>query len=605
MGNIKLLDINTVNKIAAGEVVINPASVVKELVENSLDAGSTRITVEIVSGGIEQIKVTDNGTGILPEDMEYAFKRHATSKITQFEDLKTVDTLGFRGEALASIAAVSRVKLTSRRRGETGGSRIFVEAGVQQSPVPIGCAEGTTMKVNDLFFNVPARHKFLKSISRETAAVNEVVSRLAMAFPNTAFKLKNNGRMIFETYGDGNLLSTISAILGREAASQMVPVNSFSENFNLKGFVSNPFYGRSSRKYQYFYVNQRWVANPSLRYALDHVYRTYLTKGRYPAVVLLLETKAPLVDVNVDPTKNTLRFAKEKEVIDFIIDSVRNALSGRPRTNITGDFGEYKIMPGKEEGHYRKRGQIAGHFPEKEGGQEAQQLGIRGWEKDMPEHANYIHGWRKTLTAADPGPTVWNAENRENIKEDYGDYGVLAQLAGRYILYEKNRNLYVVDQHAAHERVRYESIKEAGTNEVRQLVVPQTVFLTPPQMALVEQLSDILEAAGFQFDYFGDDTLVLREIPIEAAGTDPGEVLSEILDGTDTHLDSCMTLKEAFITSLACATAVKAGQVLSQEEMESLLEALFSCTEPRTCPHGRPTTLCISETQMLKEFKRV
>ncbi len=587
MGIIQLLDTKTANKIAAGEVVINPASVVKELVENSLDAGSTRITVEILSGGMELIKVIDNGTGIHPGDLETAFKRHATSKIKHFEDLNTVSTMGFRGEALAAIAAVSKVCLTSRTRGNNGGNRVLVEGGISQPPIPIGCAEGTTVEVAHLFYNVPARRKFLKSTSRETAAVNEVVSRLAMGFPETAMKLKNDGRTVFETYGTGDIFSTIVAILGKDTGGQLIPVNNTAGGLSLTGFVSNPFFGRSSRKYQYFYVNQRWVANTSMRYALDHAYRTLLPKGRYPTAILFLETNPALVDVNVDPTKHTVRISNEKVVLDFIIGSVRSALSNDVRG---------KTIESESRGYSTT---VPQQYPVKES-PAAEMTIFEGTKLQIPYQIDSgLLQESEKIFASKASASV------EEKREDWVEYQVLAQLAKSYILYEKEKSLYIVDQHAAHEKVRYEAIKGAGKSEARQLVIPQTVSLNPRQMALVEQLSEIFTEAGFQFDYFGGSWVVLREIPVEISYANPEEIFLEILDMTENNQDHCPDVKEAFIRSLACKTAVKAGQTLSPDEMESLLEALFACMEPQTCPHGRPTTICISAGLLLKEFKRV
>lgn len=590
MGIIQLLDTKTANKIAAGEVVVNPASVVKELVENSLDAGSTRITVEIISGGTECIKVTDNGGGIAFDDLETAFKRHATSKIKNFEDLNSVLTMGFRGEALAAIASVSKVTLTSRTKGSNEGNRIVVEAGLSQPPAPVGCAEGTTIEVWDLFYNVPARRKFLKSISRETAAVNEVMSRLAMGFPQTAIKLKNDGKVVFETYGNGDLLSTIVSILGKDTSEQLIPVEKASQGSSVKGFISNPFYGRSSRKYQYFYLNRRWISNQSMRYALDHAYRTMLPKGRFPTAVLFIETNSTLVDVNVDPTKNTVRINNEKAVLDLIIAAARDALSAQgPGKTVEND----------------QRGKNRFSFPEQRDnfGERSPNMAVFSareiWESYRPE-INPREEYQKKTTFLPAAGDEGEAEEKGT-----GDHRILAQLDNSYILYEKDKSLFIVDQHAAHEKVRYEAIKSSLAIEGRQLVLPQTISLNPRQMALIEQFSESLQRAGFQFDYFGDNWVVLREIPIEISFGDPKEVFLEILDETDSNLASCQHPGEAFIISFACKTAVKAGQKLSVEEMESLLEALLRCKEPQTCPHGRPTTICLSAGALLKEFKRI
>ena len=595
MGIIRLLDTATTNKIAAGEVVSDPASVVKELMENSLDAGGTRINVEINGGGTASIKVSDNGCGIAPDDMEKAFIRHATSKIKGFDDLDNVATMGFRGEALASIAAVSKVSLTSRAKGNYEGFRLTVEAGIPGKPQSVGCAEGTTVEVVDLFYNVPARRKFLKSPGRETAAANEVVTRLTLGSPHAAVKLKNSGRTIFETYGRG-LISAISSVLGRDTAEHLIPVEKHFKEWSIYGFVSSPFYTRSSRRFQYFYVNSRWVANRNFRYVLDHAYRTLVPKGRYPIAVLFLETAGPFIDVNVDPTKNTIRIKDEKTVLDLIIDSVRNSLLDNREnkriytpapavltksSNKNNSFFQTSIstelLP--ETNTSRKQGYDAGKPVED----------TTGSGGNLPVHT---HEDSNKYTAG--------------IEEDTGSpFKVLAQLAGMYILYEKDKDLYIVDQHAAHERIRYESIKKRKLIEARQLVIPQTITLSPSQAALLEQLEENMARAGFQFEHFGGNFIVLREIPVELSSSSTEAVFLELLELTDSNLGSVKNLEEVFLISLACKTAVKAGQILTVDEMESIVEELSLCQNPLTCPHGRPTTICLSEGMLLKEFKRV
>lgn len=596
MGIIRLLDTATTNKIAAGEVVSDPASVVKELMENSLDAGSTRINVEIDGGGTASIKVSDNGCGIAPDDMEKAFIRHATSKIKGFDDLDNVTTMGFRGEALASIAAVSKVSLTSRAKGNYEGFRLTVEAGIPGKPQSIGCAEGTTVEVADLFYNVPARRKFLKSPGRETAAANEVVTRLALGCPHAGVKLKNSGRTIFETYGR-DLISAISSVLGRDIAEHLIPVEKSFKEWSIYGFVSSPFYTRSSRRFQFFYVNSRWVANRNLRYVLDHAYRTLVPKGRYPIAVLFLETAGPYIDVNVDPTKNTIRIKDEKTVLDLIIESVRDSLlNNREHKRIYTPAPSVPAKgPNKNNSFFQtaistellpetntsiKQGYDAGKPVEE---------GTTGSGGHLPVHT---HEDSNEYTA--------------RVEEDTtSPFKVLAQLAGMYILYEKEKDLYIVDQHAAHERIRYESIKKRRLAEARQLVIPQTITLSPSQAALLEQLEENMAQAGFQFEHFGGNFIVLREIPVELSSSNTEAVFLELLELTASNLGSVKNLEEAFLMSLACKTAVKAGQILTIDEMENIVEELSLCQNPLTCPHGRPTTICLSEGMLLKEFKRI
>ena len=610
MGLIRLLDTATTNKIAAGEVVASPASVVKELVENSLDAGSTRISVETVSGGIGLIKVTDNGSGIAPEDIETAFKRHATSKIRTINDLDTVSTMGFRGEALASIAAVSKIILTTRMQGNNEGVQLKVEGGIAGEPVPVGCAEGTTVEVADLFYNVPARRKFLKSLGRETAAVNEIVSRLALGNPHVAIRLKNDGKLIFETFGENDLLSTTAAVLFKVIAEHLIPVNSASEGWRIKGFVSMPFYTRNSRKSQYFYVNKRWVANLGLRYALDHAYRTVIPKGRYPVAILFLETSEPLVDVNVDPTKNTVRISDEKTVLNLLIDGVRESLSCHRRAK---KVGVDSVDRDENKENYSSK-QITAALDYLPRGPVVKPLQAGEFCGNGPHHvsseANYpVDKFEPGVVYDKSYPVSTDKKTIEDIGEQSSLEGmlpfkVLAQLAASYILYESEEGLFIVDQHAAHERIRYEAICNAPKKAATQLVMPQTIALNPAQIALIEQLADAVEETGFQFDYFGGNFIVLREVPVELFFSNPKTVFTELIELTEDNLANFGDLRQAFIFSLACKTAVKAGQPLSHDEMVAIIEGLAKCRDPLTCPHGRPTTICISKERLLKEFNR-
>lgn len=623
MGVIQLLDTATTNKIAAGEVVANPASVVKELVENSIDAGSTRITVEITRGGLSSIKVLDNGYGIALEDLPKAFMRHATSKIKEFKDLDTVSTMGFRGEALASIASVARVTMTSRVAGSTEGYRIVVEGGVVEKPTPVGCAQGTTVEVADLFFNVPARRKFLKAAGRETAAVNEVVSRLALGNPDIAFKLKNDSRTIFETYGSGDVLTAVAAILGQEVVEHLLPVESSREplpGWKVTGYVSTPFYTRSSRKYQYYFVNNRWVSNQKLRYALDHAYRSMIPRGRYPIAILFLEAFGQNIDVNVDPTKNTIRISDEKPVLDMLIAAVRDALLENRRAKGISRSDGCGALDGIE--GYDRYGQpvdavdlVNLYYPVK-----GSQVDFEEFQEGLPQDfslsdipsgdyevgADFTGLHVKDGDYIDCGNHIEHGDNAPDVYQ--GDscrpYKILGQLGASYILYEKDNSLYIVDQHAAHERIRYEAIRKTPEGMATQLVIPQSVTVTPQQIALLEQLGEDLDTAGFQFDFFGGSSVVLREIPIEMSFGNPETLFKELLELIEENLGSIRDLRESFMYSLACKTAVKAGQILSREEMEAIVDGLFLCSEPWTCPHGRPTTISLSAEHLLKEFKR-
>jgi len=580
LGSIVVLDPSIANKIAAGEVVANPASVVKELVENSIDAGSSRISVEIVSGGKEKIKVTDNGLGMDREDIELAFHRHATSKIKTFEDLNNISTMGFRGEALASIAAVSRVIMTSKPRGDSEGFRIEIEAGKIKSITPVGCAEGTTVEVSDLFFNTPARKKFLKSSSRETYLVNEIMTRYALGFSGIAIRLKNDSKTVFETHGNNKLIESIATIYGMDAAQNVMQVQGSQNGWSIQGYISKPFFTKGNRKYQHFFINGRWVANKDLRVALDNAYRSLIPKGRYPLAVLFLNTEKSIVDVNTDPTKNTVRIKGEKDLVDII-------------TNLLKVY----IYPKK---YLKERGQ--GGITVKA----TSEKNLIG-EGSQVEFKNAAFNFKTSLTHSKDYSENNNQLVFKEKEQKYPDLTgprVIGQHNATYIIYELNESLYIVDQHAAHERVRYEELLKKENQVPRQLIVPKKLELTAAQIPIFNEVKYLLEEIGICAEFFGGNSIVLREIPVAVNETNCDKLFLDVLDELAAGTRIKEIQKDDVIKQLACKTSIKAGQPLSMREMEALLAELFATDNPMTCPHGRPTTIIISNKALYKEFSR-
>jgi len=575
LGSIIILDPTVSNKIAAGEIVVNPASVVKELIENSIDAGSSRISVEIYSGGVEKIKVSDNGCGMDEEDIKLSYLRHATSKLKNFEDLSCIKTMGFRGEALASIAAVSKMIITSKRKGETQGYRLEVEGGKIKNFSAVGCPEGTTVEVENLFYNTPARKKFLKSSSKETYFVNETVTRYALGFPNIAVRLSNNGSVVYQTLGTGRLIDCIAEIFGFGAVENIIEIHEKENSWLLYGCISKPFYTKGSHRYQYFYINKRWVANKILRKAIDEAYYTLIPKNRYPMAVLFLNITASLIDVNVDPTKNTVRIKNEQNIIDFLKNSVKKNL-------FKNRFSEIK--------------KLSSDFEKKK----INKINIGSAD----EKSSQINEFNNEDSAA------FSKKDDNVLKELQLEYTadipqIIGQHNASFIICSLGKDLYIVDQHAAHERIRYEEYQKKENLKARQLIFPKKLDLSASQTAIIDEIKNELTEFGFGLEPFGGNSFVLREVPIFLDERSADVFLLDIIDELVEEKDKGKKIKkDDFIKKMACRSSVKAGQKLSPQEMETLISKLFSLENPLTCPHGRPTAVIISGSKLLTEFLR-
>ena len=574
--SIKVLAADVAAKIAAGEVVERPSSVVKELVENSLDAGATQITVEVRGAGIEYLRVTDNGCGMPGGDVELAFDRHATSKISTLSDLEAIGTLGFRGEALPSIAAVSRVSLITRPPDTPAGREVDLAWGEVVRSAPKGCPPGTSVSVENLFGNLPARRKFLKSPSGETTRVSDLVSRYALAFPEIQFRLSLDGRTTLTSAGNGILGDALASVYGGETAGGMLQASWDGDGYGARGFVSSPGLNRANRSYITFLVNRRWVQSPLLSFALAESYQGFLPERRHPVAVLNLTVPTADVDVNVHPSKREVRFREQDKVFSSLQRAVRASLTA------TSPVPGVRFAPGPRSGTggQGRPGGLGQAFAAS-GGYGTQQGGLG---LALPSAG---------LASPTPG------RNMSYLR-------IMGQLRNTYLVGEGPDGLYLIDQHAAHERVLFERVsKEVSENvpQAQSLLEAAAVELSPGQEALVHANADFLERYGFVLEPFGERTYLLRAVPGVVKDSSPGKALVEVLD-LMAHEGLLKERDIALAASIACHSSVRAGMSLSQEEMQELVQQLGSCENPHTCPHGRPTTIQLSAHHLEREFGR-
>ena len=577
---IKVLDKSVCEKIAAGEVVQNPASVVKELVENSIDAGATRIEVEIERGGKELIKVLDNGEGIEREDVDRAFMRHATSKLTDEKDLARIGTLGFRGEALAAISAVSVINLTSRTKQSIEGTLYAIERNRGVKCEETGCAPGTCIEVWDLFYNTPARLEYLKSDSHEASAVHDIVARLALARPDISFKLISGGRTLINTPGNRNLEDTIASVYGRNTLEDLFPVKCHDDGVAITGLVSKPHGSRSNRTYQSFFINGRFVRSRVIAKALEDAYRTLIMVNRYPMAVLYFKLDTEAVDVNVHPAKLEVKFREEERIRRAVYSCVRTAL----------EKGRWIVRaPAKTPAVFSK--------PEKTSESPALQKNDQRVQKPrvVEETVEYNR--------------IEMDNNIEGGRSKIPPMKVVGQFLSTFILAEGRDCVYIIDQHAAHERIMYEQLTEhlrCGKVTSQAMLQPVVVDVSPIEMEAVRENLSLLSAIGYAIDEFGAGSLLLRAVPVFFGAPQSKEFLNEVISGLIRQGDKDrQELKQDDIIRMACKKAVKANQSLSPSEMDNLIQELMKTDMPFTCPHGRPVFVTLTRYQLEKMFKRI
>ncbi len=592
-----MLDLHTVNQIAAGEVVERPAAALKELVENSLDAGATWIEVDLTESGRARIRVADNGCGMSAEDAEAALRRHATSKIESVDDLHDVRTLGFRGEALPSIASVSRMRLST---AESDGVRhvVEVEGGDAVPARPQPGPRGTEVEVEDLFFNTPARLKFLKSDSSELSACLEILSKYAVAYPHVAFVVRHNGQPAIATDGSGDALAALAGVWGKDLARGLAEVDCEAAGVRVRGFVGPPHLSKPTRAFQYLFVNGRPVRSRTLGAALDQAYRGLIPERRYPVVTLLLDIEPSKVDVNVSPTKSEVRFQHEGSVFDALRYSVRTSLM------------RHGMMPSAE-GIAAANEALHGVF----GGSEGRGFGVPG---AIGNQASGV-GWDGGASIAEMSgpflsapialPETRLSSERYPFAELLDGLRVLGQAMSTFIVAETRRGIVIVDQHVAHERILYEylcGLRGPTAIEVQPLLTPQTLDLDRRSAVLLGERIEEMRRIGFDLEPFGGESFLIRAVPAAIRGKSAMKVLRDVVDElVDAEVVRRLspTREQIWITS-ACKMAVKAGDALSVPEMEKLIVDLASTENPYLCPHGRPITITLTAEDLLRKFKR-
>ena len=585
--SIRLLAPEVSSQIAAGEVVERPASVVKELVENSLDAGAKNISISIADAGRTLIEVADDGHGIPADELALAASRHATSKLVLSDDLFHIQTLGFRGEALASIGSVSQMTITSRVESSKEGARLNVDGGVSKKVEKVGVPVGTVVRVESLFYNVPARLKFLKTDTTERRAIDSLVTRYALAYPGVRFKVTDGKQVTLQTAGDGDRRAILASLYGVEVAKQMLEVMSVEEGSTLSGFISPASFTRSNRREITFFINGRWVQEISLNSALLQAYHTLLMVGRYPLAALFLDMVPEDVDVNVHPTKAEVRFRSQDKVFSFVQRSVRKALLAYTPV--------LSVSPTLWGGRSRDE------LPDR-------QVGI-DWSIAHDESLTVDSGRETAATEESRIPSDQSqVEGQRSFQTGVPLLRLIGQIGSTYLVAEGPDGLYLIDQHAAHERVLFEKLMaqhESRNIPSQSLLSPEVVTL-PPQSAkmLAEQLP-FLNHFGFQVEEFGTNTFQIRAMPILFSGGDPASALRALVEDFEEDESPLQAEVEARLAARVCKRlAVKSGQVLTPEEQRSLLSDLESCNSPRTCPHGRPTMIHLSVDALERQFGR-
>lgn len=588
---IHVLSDQLASQIAAGEVVERPSSVVKELVENAIDAGATSITVDVRDGGRDLIQVADNGVGIPAGEIETAFLRHATSKLTSAEELWAIRTLGFRGEALAAISAVSRVTVVSRERQTDAGVRLVLEGGILAAREPVGAPAGTVIAVEHLFYNVPARLKFLKSVTTEKRLIDEFVTRYALAYPSIRFRLSHDGRVTFQTTGSGATADVLLVAYGPDTTRQLIEVGGETAQptagITVRGFVSDPALTWAGRNHIQLFVNGRTIRDPRITFAVVQAYHTLLPVGRFPLALLFLELPPEEVDVNVHPTKVEVRFRDEGAVFGAVQRAVRAALTD---TAPARGLGGWPAVPSQGGwGAFRSHDE-PGELP-------STQLDIP-WQLQGPgrDFAEADH-----VSPGQPA-SILGGEGRLPIMR------VIGQVGAAYIIAEGPDGLYLIDQHAAHERILYEQFLEQRKNQrvaSQGLVAAATVYLSPSQAHIVDEQLPLLASLGFEIEPFGPNAFRLRAVPAILSRVDPAAALAAVLHDLENESPPLQSQTEALIIKRVCKTsAVKAGQTLSREEMEAMIGQLEACEVPHTCPHGRPTLIHLSAALLARQFGR-
>ncbi|MCL2699020.1 MAG: DNA mismatch repair endonuclease MutL [Defluviitaleaceae bacterium] len=597
---IKVLENSMINKIAAGEVVERPLSVIKELAENSIDAGATSIEIEIKDGGTSFMRVRDNGKGIPKSEVKTAFLRHATSKIAEIEDLESVLTMGFRGEALSSIASVAQVVLVTKTEEQSSGVKLELDGGDVISETDVGTATGTEITVRNLFANVPARRKFLKKPAAEGGYISDIINKLALGNPGIAFKYINNNSTILQTRGDGNLKNVIFSVYGKEVAGNLIELRYQKQGVTLDGFIGKPSISRGNRNYSLLYINGRYVRSDITQSAVEEAYKTKLTQGKFPFCVMRLGVAPESVDVNVHPTKLEVRFSDE----DLIYRSVYAAVDGALRAE--------SLIPVANTGEKQ----------EQRPAREAVTRSVADILYDMPvpeskpiAAVSFAEGDADDVRHREPLKRLAMTERVEQlpVRESaiFTDYRIIGQIFNTYWIIEQGAAVYLIDQHAAHERVLYENLAKtlkAGNVDSQKLVQPIIIPVSQTERQCIRENLEFFSGCGFEVEEFDLNSFVLYSVPFVFGAPSGAGFFIEILDSFgafDKNIEDIYDAKLDKIASISCKAAVKANDRLSGSEARGLIEQALKLENPFTCPHGRPTIVELSKTMLEKLFKRI
>ncbi|MGI6333589.1 MAG: DNA mismatch repair endonuclease MutL [Saccharofermentanales bacterium] len=612
---IHILDQQTANSIAAGEVVERPASVVKELVENALDADASVITIEFVQGGIVSIRVTDNGRGMGSDDAMLAFSRHATSKIAKIEDLDSIATMGFRGEALASISAVAKVRLETRRLTDDKATYVVVHGGEMLDSGWTGSPTGTSVLVENLFYNVPARFKFLRKDTTEAGAIIDLVERMALARSDVSFRLLSNNQEILHTPGNNDLISTVYAVYGKTTATACLPVNSTQPPLSLKGLIGRPDLCRNNRSRQSFFVNGRLVRSRTITAALDEAYQTLLMKGKYAVAVLFLDLPSNLVDVNVHPQKMEVRFWSDQDVFRMVYHSLRGLLISQAGINVLPtDENQRELRELQETVPITKE---AVGLPLRETAQPTTMPDQRGDYKAIDEQESSTLSMESVVEEQTPiasAPQPLESQPPLLKINDLDRSRLIGQLFNTFLLLELDQELLLIDQHAAHEKVLYEALLARRRQALSQnrpvatqtLLVPIILELSKRELQMLRQEQERLASFGFDFDFFGESSVALRSCPDDGGNRlQPEQAFRLVLDTLIENLPKSGEDAGETLFDLACKAAVKAHDNLKFAEIERLLHDLKQLENPYQCPHGRPVIIRITRYELEKRFKRI
>ena len=625
MSVINILDPHVADLIAAGEVVERPASVIKELLENAFDAGAQNVTVELRGGGATYIRVTDDGCGMAPEDAGVAFLRHATSKLHDERGLEAIGTMGFRGEALAAISAVSHIELRTRRRGDTEGTRVTLTAGEIDEMGAVGCPEGTTMIVRDLFYNTPARLKFLKSDRSEASACVQTALRCALGRPEVSVRLIRDGSEEFFSPGDGRQDSCVYALLGRDLASSLLPCRGEDEGLRVSGFVSSPSAGRGNRGAQYFFCNGRFIKSQLLQAALEQAYKNSLLTGRYPACALYLELSFGSVDVNVHPAKTEVKFSQERKVFDLVYHAALSALQGedrlaeQPAASAPAPAPQRPAPAKPDFFRSMSAAQYRAAQPAESPPAESffsGNLSLRAPE--MPEQTRLDLSPAPISTRFDektqaatgfapaPGPQIVENSVQNVEKSPIPDHKILGEALKTYILVEVGEQLLLIDKHAAHERMNFDRLKAMDREILSQtLLAPVTLRPDAGDCELLEQNGELFNELGFEIEPFGCGAYILRAVPADILPGDAVPAIEEMLEKLRRgKAPDVQSVKDELLHTVACKAAIKAGWDTSRAELERIVQEVLS-GRVKYCPHGRPVSAVLSKKDLEKMFKRI